>query len=167
MNDHLYPERIRNLHKRRNKKVQVHQKHPIDAAAHATMVNWARWAREPMWKPQHCRSIEWKFSIPKFRAMDAEMNGWRSAELEEMLRKPDGTPVDEAKAFQVELAVCAPGFDEADRALLKGHYVLRADRRRLSHMLSLRFGEYDFRLHQAVERAMQGVRVLQITDGKN
>lgn len=146
-------ERVRRRHKPREP-VKV-----VPADLNARLENWGRWARTTFRK-QHCASIEWKFSIPKFRAMDAQLNGLRNAELEAILRKPETEPVDEPDAWVIEQAVTSARIGYKDMGVLKARYVLLSFPRDTCHALSIRLGQYDRKLYEAALRVEEVAKII-------
>ena len=148
------------------KKRKIYVRPMVDPALEERLRNWGRWARVRI-RREHCASIEWKFSIPKFRALDAMENGTRPFDLVEILRKPETEPVDEGEAWRTEIAVVSARLNDKDRAVLKAHYVLLAFPRDTCRALHIRLVEYDRRLAEAAQRAHNVMKIMEAMEGHN
>lgn len=141
------------------------QRAAINPAVEARLWNWGRAVRDPGPRRQHCASVEWKFSLPRFRAMDLEAAGVRASEIAEILGRDPQEPIDYPDAWRVELAVTGFQMPAPVLALLRAYYVYCAMPNATARVLKFPPTRFNERLAEAVRMAETAIRIVDLRNG--
>jgi len=107
----------------------------IDKMMDRVLDDWGWWVRDRMSTPGRCRSIEGRYVRERVPG-DDEREPKRAVVIDECIA--------------VERAVCHPSFPAVARGLLKGWYVKRISREKISGKLGIPRASFEHELSKAV-----------------
>lgn len=108
----------------------------VDQVIHDELENWARVVRDPRFVARTCYSAEGRYR-PVAAKDDRE-------------RAMTAMPAPDVHAgLLAERVICSPLFPRLARAMLIGHYVLRADRRQVCRRCAVPLTDFDCEIGRA------------------